>query len=157
MLLNMMKCKLHAATITECDIDYEGSISIDRTLMDAAGLLPHEQVDIYNITNGQRLTTYVIVAPEGSRKIGLNGAAARLAARGDKVIIVAYAQMSQAEASRWTMSVTLPGSNARVFRDLPFANPECHKLNWIGFTSNANRRTEFYLDNFALHTGKELP
>ncbi|MCA9145062.1 MAG: right-handed parallel beta-helix repeat-containing protein [Planctomycetales bacterium] len=67
------------------------------------------------------------------------------------------AQMSQAEASRWTMSVTLPGSNARVFRDLPFANPECHKLNWIGFTSNASRRTEFYLDNFALHTGKELP
>ena len=114
MLLNMLKCKLHAATITECDIDYEGSISIDRTLMDAAGLLPHEQVDIYNITNGQRLTTYVIVAPEGSRKIGLNGAAARLAARGDKVIIVAYAQMSQAEAEAHVPTVILMDEDNRI-------------------------------------------
>jgi aspartate 1-decarboxylase len=114
MLLTLMKCKLHAATITECDIDYEGSIAIDRGLMEAAGLVPHERVDIYNITNGERLTTYVIVAPEGSGKIGLNGAAARRAARGDKVIIAAYAQMSQEEAEAHQPTVLLMDDNNRV-------------------------------------------
>ena len=114
MLLTLMKCKLHAATITECDIDYEGSIAIDRGLMEAAGLVPHERVDIYNITNGERLSTYVIVAPEGSGKIGLNGAAARRAARGDKVIIAAYAQMSQEEAEAHRPTVLLIDDDYRV-------------------------------------------
>ena len=114
MVMRLWRCKLLVATLKECDIDYEGSIAIDRGLMEAAGLVPHERVDIYNITNGERLSTYVIVAPEGSGKIGLNGAAARRAARGDKVIIAAYAQMSQEEAEAHQPMVLLMDDNNRV-------------------------------------------
>ncbi len=99
MQVNMLKAKLHRATVTECDMDYEGSISIDLDLLEAAGILPHEQVDIYNITNGERLTTYAIVAERGSKEFGLNGAAARKAMKGDKIIVCAYCSMS-AEAAR---------------------------------------------------------
>lgn len=100
MLLSMLKCKIHRATITSCDLDYEGSISIDAALMEEAGLLPFERVDVLNINNGERLTTYVIEAPAGSGMIGLNGAAARKAMKGDKVIIVAYCSLDQREAAR---------------------------------------------------------
>ncbi len=88
MLLTMMKAKLHRATVTQADLEYEGSIAIDRDLLEASGILPHEQVDVLNITTGQRFTTYAIEAPRGSRTIGVNGAAARLVQRGDKVIVV---------------------------------------------------------------------
>jgi len=107
MLLTMMKAKLHRATVTQADLDYEGSISIDRELLDAAGILPHEQVDVLNINNGQRFTTYAIEAPAGSRVIGVNGAAARLVQAGDKVIIVAYCQLDAAEARNYHPSVVL--------------------------------------------------
>ena len=99
MLLTMMKAKLHRATVTQADLDYEGSIAIDRELLEASGILPHEQVDVLNITTGHRFTTYVIEAPPGSRVIGVNGAAARLVQRGDKVIIVTYCQL-EAEMAR---------------------------------------------------------
>jgi aspartate 1-decarboxylase len=99
MLLTMMKAKLHRATVTCADLEYEGSISVDRDLLDAAGILPHEQVDVLDINNGARFTTYAIEAPRGSRTIGVNGAAARLVQTGDKVIIVAYCQM-EAELAR---------------------------------------------------------
>jgi hypothetical protein len=66
------------------------------------------------------------------------------------------ANMSRTDGGRWTLSATLPGAEARVFRDLPFADPDCHKLNWVGFTSNANQRTVFYLDNFVLHASNTL-
>jgi aspartate 1-decarboxylase len=99
MLLTMMKAKLHRATVTRADLDYEGSISVDRDLLDAAGILPHEQVDVLDINNGARFTTYAIEAPRGSRTIGVNGAAARLVQAGDKVIIVSYCQM-EAELAR---------------------------------------------------------
>jgi aspartate 1-decarboxylase len=99
MLLTLMKAKLHRATVTQADLDYEGSIAIDRDLLEASGILPNEQVDVLDITNGARLTTYAIEAPRGSKTIGLNGAAARLVQPGDKVIIVAYCQMP-AEAAR---------------------------------------------------------
>ena len=98
MLLTMMKAKLHRATVTQADLEYEGSISIDRDLLDASGILPHEQVDVLNINNGERFTTYAIPAPAGSGMIGINGAAARLAQKGDLVIVVAYARMEEAEA-----------------------------------------------------------
>ena len=98
MLLTMMRAKLHRATVTQADLEYEGSIAIDRDLLDASTLLPHEQVDVLNITTGARFTTYVIEAPRGSRVIGVNGAAARLVQAGDKVIVVAYARMEAAEA-----------------------------------------------------------
>ena len=86
MNLTLLKCKLHRATVTGSDLNYEGSISIDRALMDAAGLLPYEQVDILNINNGARFTTYVIEAPKGSGDIIINGAAARLVQKSDLVI-----------------------------------------------------------------------
>lgn len=97
MLLTLLKCKLHRATVTDCDLDYEGSIAIDAALINAAGLVPYEQVDVLNINNGERLTTYVIEGPRGSGVIGLNGAAARKAMKGDKVIIVAYCQLEAAQ------------------------------------------------------------
>ena len=98
MLVTMLKCKLHRAVVTECDLHYEGSISIDDTLIEAAGLLINERVEIYNIDNGERFATYVIRGKRGSGVIGLNGAAARKACVGDKVIICAYAAFDEAEA-----------------------------------------------------------
>src|SRR5665213_4330855 len=107
MLLTMIKAKLHRATVTQADLDYEGSIAIDQDLLEASGILPHEQVDVLNITTGDRFTTYVIEAPRGSRVIGVNGAAARLVQRGDKVIIVAYGQIDADEARNYAPSVVL--------------------------------------------------
>jgi aspartate 1-decarboxylase len=107
MLLNLMKGKIHRARVTEADLHYEGSISIDRALLDAAGFVTHERVDVYNINTGARFSTYVIEAPAGSGVIGLNGAAARLALVGDAVIIAAYAQMSEAEAKSFNPRVVL--------------------------------------------------
>ena len=98
MNLIMMKAKIHRAAVTQCDLHYEGSISIDKDFLEATGILPNEQVDVLNINTGARFTTYAIEAAAGSRIIGINGAAARLAQIGDLVIIISYAQMSEAEA-----------------------------------------------------------
>ncbi len=98
MNLTMMKAKIHRAVVTQCDLNYEGSISIDKDFLAATGILPNEQVDVLNINTGARFTTYAIEAPAGSRMIGINGAAARLAQIGDLVIIFSYAHMSEAEA-----------------------------------------------------------
>ncbi len=114
MQLSLLKCKIHRATITACDLDYEGSISIDADFMAKAGLLAFEQVDVLNIDNGERLTTYVISAPAGSGTIGLNGAAARKAMKGDKVIIVAYCQLDQQEAQRHQPRVLLMEQGNKV-------------------------------------------
>lgn len=107
MLVTLMKAKLHRATVTQADLEYEGSIAIDGDLLDASGILPNEQVDVLNITNGARFTTYAIEAPRGSRVIGVNGAAARLVQRNDKVIIVTYGQLPQEEARQWSPTVVL--------------------------------------------------
>lgn len=107
MFVTLMKGKIHRATVTEADLHYEGSISIDRDLIDAAGFFLNERVDIYNIDTGARFSTYVIEADRGSGVIGLNGAAARLAMSGDKVIIVAYASMSEDDARTWKPRVVL--------------------------------------------------
>jgi aspartate 1-decarboxylase len=116
MLLTMMKAKLHRATVTQADLEYEGSIAIDRELLDASGILPHEQVDVLNITTGARFTTYAIEAPSGSRVIGVNGAAARLVQAGDKVIVVAYCQLDAAEARNYHPSVVLLDDRNNVKR-----------------------------------------
>jgi aspartate 1-decarboxylase len=92
----MLKSKIHRARITSVNLDYEGSIALDRRLMREADILPHEQVHILNVNNGQRFTTYAIEGDEG--QVGLNGAAARLAQRGDIVIILTYSQLSDPEA-----------------------------------------------------------
>lgn len=97
MQLNMLKCKIHRATVTGADLSYEGSISIDPQLCDLAGLRPFEQVDIYNCNNGERFTTYVIYGEPS--QICLNGAAARKVHKGDIVIICAYAGYSEEEAA----------------------------------------------------------
>jgi len=94
----MMKSKIHRATVTQADLHYVGSISIDRDLMEAADLLEGEKVAIVDIANGARLETYVIPAPRGSGMIGINGAAAHLVHEGDLVIIISYAMVDDAEA-----------------------------------------------------------
>jgi aspartate 1-decarboxylase len=113
-LLTMLKAKLHRATVTGADMDYEGSIAIDRDLLDAAGLLPHEQVDVLNINTGGRFTTYVIEAARGSRAVAVNGAAARLVQKGDKVIIVAYCQIPAEQARNYHPTVVVLGEGNRI-------------------------------------------
>jgi aspartate 1-decarboxylase len=113
MQLTLLKGKIHRATVTQCDLNYEGSISVDAALLERAGILAHEQVDVLNINNGERFTTYAIPAPAGSGTIGINGAAARLAQKGDLVIIVAYARMEEAEAKSFTPRVLLVDANNR--------------------------------------------
>ncbi len=107
MLLTLMKAKLHRARVTQCDLNYEGSISIDAELMERAGILPHEQVDVLNINNGARFTTYAIAAPRGSRTFGINGAAARLTQLADPIIVIAYCQMPAEQARNYAPSVVL--------------------------------------------------
>ena len=94
----MMSGKIHRATVTEANLDYEGSITLDPDLMDAAGILPYEQVAVVDVTNGSRLETYAIQGLRGSGEVCVNGAAAHLVHRGDTVIIIAYQSMSEAEA-----------------------------------------------------------
>ena len=97
MNLTLLKCKIHRATVTEAELNYEGSISIDPKLVEAAGLREFEKVEIYNCNNGNRFATYVIFGKDG--EICLNGAAARMVHRGDLVIIAAYASMTEQEAT----------------------------------------------------------
>ena len=108
MLLTMMKAKIHRAEVTQCDMHYQGSISVDEDWLDKIGILPNEQVDVLNINTGARFTTYAIPAPRGSKTIGINGAAARLAQKQDLVIIIAYAQMNEEEAKNHEPAVFLP-------------------------------------------------
>lgn len=98
MLRTMLTAKIHRATVTQADLHYVGSLTIDEDLMDAAGLLPGEQVHVVDIDGGARLVTYTIPGPRGSGIIGVNGAAARLVHTGDLVIIIAYGQLSDVEA-----------------------------------------------------------
>ena len=100
MMRVMLKSKIHRATVTQADLDYVGSVAIDRDLMEAADLLEGEQVTIADITNGARLETYVIPAPRGSGTITINGAAAHLVHEGDLVIIMSYGLLDDAEARR---------------------------------------------------------
>lgn len=112
MILTMMKAKLHRATVTQCDLNYEGSISIDASLLEASGILPNEQVDVLDITNGARFTTYAI--PAGPGVIGINGAAARLCQKGDLVIVITFAQMNEDEAKAHTPKVLLLDADNRI-------------------------------------------
>lgn len=103
----MLQCKIHRATVTEADLDYDGSITIDAALMAEAGLIPFQKVDIYNITNGNRLSTYAIEGEANSGVIGINGAAAHLASTGDMIIIAAYVEMAEEEAREWEPQIVL--------------------------------------------------
>ncbi|SDH79571.1 L-aspartate 1-decarboxylase [Sinosporangium album] len=114
MLRTMLTSKIHRAVVTQADLHYVGSLTIDEDLMDAAGLLPGEQVHVVDIDNGARLVTYTIAGPRGSGVIGINGAAARLVHTGDLVIIIAYGQMDAAEARSFTPRVVHVDENNRI-------------------------------------------
>ncbi|MCJ8277489.1 MAG: aspartate 1-decarboxylase [Bdellovibrionales bacterium] len=105
MLLTMMKSKIHRATVTDADLEYEGSITIDKNLMEISDIITNEKVDVYNCNNGARFSTYVIPGEQG--QICLNGAAARHVHRGDVVIIVSYGQMTREEAEKFEQKVIL--------------------------------------------------
>jgi len=110
MQIELLKSKIHRAKITEANLNYIGSITIDENLMDAANLLPYEKVTIADINNGERFDTYVIKGERGSGKIGINGAAAHKVAVGDLIIIMAYASMDFEEAKKFTPAVVFPDS-----------------------------------------------
>ncbi|MDF2545276.1 MAG: aspartate 1-decarboxylase [Anaerosolibacter sp.] len=114
MLLNMFKSKIHRATVTEANLNYVGSITIDKTLLDAANILPGEKVQIVNNYNGARLETYVIEGEANSGVICLNGAAARLVQPGDNVIIIAYCWVSPEEAKTLKPSIVFVDEDNRI-------------------------------------------
>lgn len=120
MTLTLFKGKLHRLTVTEADLHYEGSITLDQELMDLAGLLPYERVQVLNVQNGARLETYTIPATPGTRTVCLNGPAARMVAPGDEVIVIAYAQMTPEEAQMHKPRVVLvdAGNNPKGVFDL---------------------------------------
>jgi aspartate 1-decarboxylase len=110
----MLKARIHRATVTDAHLDYEGSITIDSDLLSASGIIPYEKVEIYNVTRGTRLATYAISGEAGSGVIGINGAAAHLAGRGDLVIIAAYAEMTPEEARDHKPSLVFVDARNRI-------------------------------------------
>ena len=119
MLRTMMKSKIHRATVTQADLHYVGSVTVDEDLLDAADLLPGELVHVVDVTNGARLETYTIAGERGSGVLGINGAAAHLVHPGDLVILIAYAQLDDAEARAFVPSVVFvdaeqPGARRRA-------------------------------------------
>ncbi|WP_433082240.1 aspartate 1-decarboxylase [Dactylosporangium sp. CA-052675] len=114
MIRTMLKSKIHRATVTQADLHYVGSVTVDEDLMDAADLLAGEQVAIVDVTNGARLETYVIAGPRGSGVIGINGAAAHLVHPGDLVILIAYAQLADAEARTYQPRIVHVDADNRV-------------------------------------------
>jgi len=113
----MFKAKIHRATVTHADLHYEGSVTIDQDLLDAAGILPHEEVHVWNCTNGSRLSTYALSGPRGSGCICINGAAAHLTHPGDLVILATFAMMSQEEARAHVPTVVRVDSKNRALSD----------------------------------------
>lgn len=110
--------KIHNACVTQLDLNYEGSCAIDQDMLDAANILPYERVHVYNIMNGERFDTYAIPAKRGSCTIGLNGAAARLAALGDRVIIVSYVQIDDAEKESHNAAVVVLNDKNKMVKNL---------------------------------------
>ncbi len=111
MTITMFKAKLHRLRVTEADLYYEGSITIDEELLEEAGILPYEKVQVVNVNNGARLETYTIPGEPGQRTVCLNGPAARLAAMGDQVIVISYADMTPEEAREHEPNVVLVDEN----------------------------------------------
>ena len=110
----MLRAKIHRATVTQCDLHYEGSCGIDEDLLDAANIIENEQIELYNVNNGERFSTYAIRGKRGSGEISLNGAAARLAHLGDLMIICTYAPMSEAEAESYKPKVVFVDEKNRI-------------------------------------------
>ena len=113
---HLMKSKIHRATITAADLHYEGSLTLDQDLMDAADLVAHEKVQVVNVNNGARFSTYVIPGPRGPGALQLNGAAARRGLPGDLVIVIAYAMMEEKELAQFRPRVVFVDEHNRVVR-----------------------------------------
>jgi len=113
---HLMKSKIHRATITSADLHYEGSLTVDEDLLDAADLREHEEVQVVNVNNGARFSTYVIPGPRGSGVLQLNGAAARLGMAGDLVIVISYGAYDEAEAARHRPTVVFVDERNRMVR-----------------------------------------
>jgi len=124
----MLKSKIHRARVTDGNIDYEGSITIDKKLMEAADILPYEQVQVLNVNNGARFSTYAIEGKENSGEICLNGAAARLVAKGDIVIILTYADMDDEEARHYQPRLVYVDEKNRITRTKGLVEPALDKL-----------------------------
>lgn len=128
MLRHMMKSKIHTATVTEANLNYVGSITIDEDILEAVNILPHEKVQVVNNNNGARLETYVIAGERGSKTICLNGAAARHVQKGDVVIIIAYAMVEESELANFIPKVALMNSdnsiNKMLEQEAPFTSYE---------------------------------
>jgi len=114
MIRTMLKSKIHRATVTEANIEYEGSVSIDRDLLDAADMLAYERVEIWNCSNGSRLSTYVIEGEPGTGEICVNGAAAHLVKPGDVVILASFAEATDSEARTWKAKRVFVDSRNRI-------------------------------------------
>ena len=125
MEITMLKGKIHRATVTQAELDYVGSITVDTALLKAAGILEYEKVQIVDVNNGERFETYTIAGEEGSGVICLNGAAARCVQKGDKVIIMSYCKLTPDEAKTHKPSVVFVDDNNKVVRK---ANYEKHGL-----------------------------
>ena len=115
----MLKSKIHRARVTQVDLDYEGSITIDRSLMEASDILPFERVEVLDVNNGARFSTYAIEGEANSGNIGINGAAARLVAKGDIVIILSYCQVPEDDALNVAPRIVRVDSRNRVVEPLP--------------------------------------
>jgi aspartate 1-decarboxylase len=116
MQIQVLKSKIHRVRVTEANLNYVGSISLDKELMDASGLVEFEKVHVFNANNGERLETYAITAEKGSGTVCLNGPAARKAQVGDIIIIVSYASMTPEEAKKFKPVIIFPDANNRVIR-----------------------------------------
>lgn len=114
MLRAFLRSKIHRATVTRVDIDYEGSLSLDEDLLDAAGLRPFERIEVWNVTNGKRFTTYLLRGERGSRQVGVYGAAGHKVSVGDIVIIAAYGYMDEAEMETFAPRIVLLGEGNRL-------------------------------------------
>lgn len=119
---SLLSAKIHNCTLTDANINYMGSISIDQTLLDAAGIIPYEQVQVVNVANGERFITYAITAPANSGAIELNGAAARLGVKGDRLIIMTYAQFSEEELKNYYPTVVMVDENNRILEVRRYVN-----------------------------------
>ncbi len=123
MLVNLFRCKIHRARITQADLDYVGSITLDPDLMEAAGILPHERLQVLNLNTGDRLETYAIVGERGSRVVCLNGPAARCGLVGDPVTIIAYTWVEEDLAKSWQPTIVLVDEHNSITRVLHCEQP----------------------------------
>lgn len=129
MTITMFRSKLHRLHVTEADLYYEGSITLDEALLDASGILPYEKVQVVNVNNGSRLETYTIPGTRGSGIVCLNGPAARLAAKGDEVIVISYAQMTPEEAAKHRPRVVLVDERNAPTEIMDLDTPQAHEAN----------------------------